>query len=837
MSTTAIRARDEDEEPTREAKKARTDAADTPVEGLEGQAKQASNKTYQLDNLLPPSHVLLNLPRSESHSGASPIIREEDVGISEYISSAVPPIEGIIKQRFTDFLVFEVDQEDNVVHLKSLGLPESSDKPKDTTAKPASEAAPEPTSEATEVDSDPHSAEQPKTNEAVDQAEATDEEPWPARFSTRLEPLLSERALLELKEMFLQGPNPPQIKSEQPSGWNGSGQSASVGDLDQTPGDGVNVPEESSSKSDRNAKRGRGGRGRGGRGGGRERKSKAAEDNRKVITDPIPSKATRTALHTAIRELMGGKLDTATNSSDSKTSAEGGSQIIIKWASQKQGSTRGGQRGSSDWKPPFIHFSLQKTNRDTQDALAYLSRTLHVSTKDLSVAGTKDKRGVTTQRVALRRGAKTLEDIWKMANGFGRLKTMEQILSERGDRGIRIGDLVYRRAGLELGMLKGNAFVITLRNVKADSDETLEKAMNSMKTGGFINYYGMQRFGTAAIPTHAIGLALLRSDWAGAVSLILRPRPGEYADAEAARRAWLEDRDLDKALRLMPRRVVAERCILESYQKQGGEDRNAMGALSTIPRNLRLMYVHAYQSYVWNAIVSERIKKHGSTSPIVGDLVYEKDIQEPEVVDLDGDIDIPADAESKEVEETLPTSEDVVEETVSSRKSRKPWTAPKVKELTADDLPHYSIFDVIMPLPGNDVAYPGGELGERYREFLRLDGLDPNNFVRKQKEYTLGGSYRNILHLPKNVSWKVLRYNDPDVSLAQADEDKILGFDAPLDEADGRFMALQIELTLGTAAYATMALREVTKTDTGSQHQSALTQSSDDQKYRLSATT
>lgn len=87
------------------------------------------------------------------------------------------------------------------------------------------------------------------------------------------------------------------------------------------------------------------------------------------------------------------------------------------------------------------------------------------------------------------------------------------------------------------------------------------------------------------------------------------------------------------------------------------------------------------------------------------------------------------------------------------------------------------------------------------------------------------------------MSWKVLRYNDPDVSLAQADEDKILGFDAPLDEADGRFMALQIELTLGTAAYATMALREVTKTDTGSQHQSALTQSSDDQKYRLSATT
>jgi hypothetical protein len=92
----------------------------------------------------------------------------------------------------------------------------------------------------------------------------------------------------------------------------------------------------------------------------------------------------------------------------------------------------------------------------------------------------------------------------------------------------------------------------------------------------------MQRFGTAAIPTHSIGLALLKSDWHLAVSLILRPRPGEHPDVLAARRAWLDDGDLDRALELLPRRVVAERCILESYKKQHGETRNALGALSTV---------------------------------------------------------------------------------------------------------------------------------------------------------------------------------------------------------------------------------------------------------------
>ena len=82
------------------------------------------------------------------------------------------------------------------------------------------------------------------------------------------------------------------------------------------------------------------------------------------------------------------------------------------------------------------------------------------------------------------------------------------------------------------------------------------------------------------------------------------------------------------------------------------------------------------------------------------------------------------------------------------------------------------------------------------------------------------------------MSWSVLRYTDPEVPLAQADEDKLLGFEPPAVVEDGRFMALQICLVLGTAAYATMALREITKMDTSSHVQSSLTQNAEDQRYR-----
>ncbi|KAI9574709.1 tRNA pseudouridine synthase D [Boletus coccyginus] len=811
----SIREREDDDNGARSPKRTKT----TEFDGND------INKSSQAEeSILPPSHILLGLSSPSTASGGPRQLLECDVGISEYISRDLPPIRGIIKQRFTDFLVNEVDLDHQVVHIKSLGLPESK-KDKAASSVLAEETADASTPVVTGVqDSDANERAGPSTvrqsdtvtpsiaKEHENEVVADDEVSWDDAFESSLSPFLSEALIAELKKMFLEGPEPPRVSDK---GWmsrmHKKSEDVEVSEQDALPHQDI-VLQSSDTKRGKhqNARGGRGRqRGRGGHTQGTER-----DDRRSVLSKPIGSKATRTAFHQVVRKLFKGKLESETDIST--PAGDEGSRITIRWS--RRGGGRGGSRARGERVPrgeypPYIHFTLQKTNRDTQDALAYL---------DLAVAGTKDKRGVTVQRVSLRRGNKTVDNVWKAANQTGR-RSAHEAVTQRGERGVRIADLNYRKAGLELGMLKGNEFVITLRNVHVDSMDTLDLAMDTMKQKGFINYYGMQRFGTAAVPTHTIGLAFLRSDWHKAVSLILRVRPGEHPDVVAAREAWLVDRNLDRALALMPRRVVAERCILESYKKQGGETRNAMGALSTIPRNLRLMYIHAYQSYVWNAIVSERIRTHGVDNAVPGDLVFEEERVEAALSD-------PLDVN---LNEPMAVDEHGESDNTPSKARKAPWVPPKVKTLTTDDAHKYSIFDVIMPLPGRDVEYPGGPLGERYREFLKRDELDPDNFVRKQKEYTLNGSYRKILQLPKNMSWVVLRYTDPDVALAQADEDKLLGFDPPSVAEDGKFMALQINLTLGTAAYATMALPHISKRNSPKPRKTSSFEAQRSQTYRM----
>lgn len=139
-----------------------------------------------------------------------------------------------------------------------------------------------------------------------------------------------------------------------------------------------------------------------------------------------------------------------------------------------------------------------------------------------------------------------------------------------------------------------------------------------------------------------------------------------------------------------------------------------------IPKNLKMLFVHAYQSYTWNSVVSKRIELYGCKTPIVGDVVLvDKESSETEPADDDG--------EAEEVMIKVDESE-----LSDLDKLRRDAKLLAVHTLTEADLPNYTVFDVLMPLPGFVVKYPDGEPGKLYRELMVADGLDPDDMYRKQ---------------------------------------------------------------------------------------------------------
>lgn len=58
---------------------------------------------------------------SVSHGEAAPATKEAEVGITDYVSVETPGFRGILKKRYTDFLVHEILPNGTVVHLQNLG--------------------------------------------------------------------------------------------------------------------------------------------------------------------------------------------------------------------------------------------------------------------------------------------------------------------------------------------------------------------------------------------------------------------------------------------------------------------------------------------------------------------------------------------------------------------------------------------------------------------------------------------------------------------------------------------------------------------------------------------
>ena len=479
--------------------------------------------------------------------------------------------------------------------------------------------------------------------------------------------------------------------------------------------------------------------------------------------------------------------------------------------------TRGSQETWPEGQPDYIKFLLYKENMDTQSAIGSLCRTVGCKPKVFSYAGTKDKRAVTCQAVTAYR---------VLPNHI--LRVNRSNFKGNQSSNIAVSNVEFVDKPLRLGQLQGNSFSIVLRDAttlsssssssssssttttttstKQELVDVLSSAVSTLKESGFINYFGLQRFGTGASPTHVVGRALLQKNFDRAVELILSSRLGSHTP-----KFPLEQKDVDTLFPKIARWMNPEFDVLNVLRN--GSVRSSTNALDAVPRTMRMLYVHAYQSFVWNTMTSKRLTTHG-LSVVVGDLiVVEKEVEDDDQMKKEDD-------QMKKEDDQM----DVEMEDKEKKEDRR--GLPDVHIVTQEDVDanKYSVYEVVLPLPGVASVYPTNMI-EFYKAMLQEDGThelffgsggDASSKVGGgggggYNVYHLEGGYRTMLKKVDDAEGEVLDYYLEDQQIQPTDRDFMDETFALYQGTEGSIskQAVQMRFTLPSSSYATMCMRQL----------------------------
>lgn len=228
----------------------------------------------------------------------------------------------------------------------------------------------------------------------------------------------------------------------------------------------------------------------------------------------------------------------------------------------------------------YLHFTLVKENWETIRALNYIRRRIHVSLQRFGIAGMKDRRAITAQRVSLWSGK--IEDLRRL------------ILPD-----MALKDFEYMDSRITLGTAIGNRFTITIRNITKNTcevDTILHQFKEKLSSHGIPNFYGPQRFSGR---NAEVGCAIKNGELKKGVELILQKV-----------QKYIEDKDIDN----IPKVFWYEKNMLRHLAKHPND---YAGALRRIPKRILRLYTHAYQSMSFNERLNNLLSNKQVTETIL----------------------------------------------------------------------------------------------------------------------------------------------------------------------------------------------------------------------------
>lgn len=235
------------------------------------------------------------------------------------------------------------------------------------------------------------------------------------------------------------------------------------------------------------------------------------------------------------------------------------------------------------WQPrpdgAYGIYRLSKRGIGTLDAVTELCRGLHIPQKIISFGGLKDRHSVS-----------------------------DQIVSIRGER------REFRHPRFHLTFLgrsahpydhrsfSANRFTITVRDLTAAQAVAVRQRLDQVKVFGIPNYYDDQRFGSLRGTKEFIARRLIAGDCEGALQLAIATPSAEdqKMDRNIKRTIQTLWGDWPKCKAELPR--CSERSIVTYLVDHPDDFANAFDLLN---RNLKILYLSAYQSYLWNRLLSD----------------------------------------------------------------------------------------------------------------------------------------------------------------------------------------------------------------------------------------
>ena len=355
----------------------------------------------------------------------------------------------------------------------------------------------------------------------------------------------------------------------------------------------------------------------------------------------------------------------------------------------------------------YLIIKVKKKNWDTMNLARVLSNILGISQKRIYYAGTKDKRAIAVQYFSI-----------KNANE----EIVEKLKSSRL-RDVEIEIVGKSRKAVNLGNLLGNEFSIKIVDVNTNEiEEKIEAIKRELMDKGTPNFFGLQRFGSIRYITHEVGKMIVKGRFEDAFWIyVAKPFEGESKEVKKIREELWNTRDEKFGLRELPKHLRYERLLLQKLREGKDEEE----ALLSLPKNLKMMFVHAYQSYIFNLLLSERIAEFESL----------KKIEDEDIISF---------VSFKQNKKRYYFFKEDYSIVKSNTKRRIKFLIDKRRAALA------------LPLPGYETKVEGW-CKEKLNEILEKEEVKLKDFKNKYKEFSSKGSFRSadILAEWTNLSYEI----------------------------------------------------------------------------------